>query len=433
MNHPPRPRLLVVSHVSPLPGSAGQQQRVRYTLLAARARFHVTLALLTPPGARAPGQADLAELCDELIVLPSRRGTRGLAKAAARAAAAVYSVTTGLKRSNYVLGRVELTPRRILGLLDERRYDCVLFEYWHAWRAAAALRVRGVPTVLDTHNVLWQAYRRNLEAQPRCPRLWRRWAVSNYRRSEERAWSAFDGLIAINRQEYESIRAVAPPTSDVFYAPMGIDLSRWQYLWKPGGPVRIAYYGGLGSEHNQRDALLCATEVMPEIWKVHPAAELWLVGSNPPTNLQTLSRDPRIHVTGFVDDVPDILRRMSVVLCPWVGTYGFRSRLVEVLGVGVPLVASPDAIAGMDFVDGQSILLAPDPASMATHALRLIGDVEYAKSQSRLGRAAVEREYSNENTYIRLIDEMASWPRLDAQRGRTAGRGIGAAMTIQDS
>ena len=45
-----RPRLLIVSHVLPFPGNAGQQQRVANTLRALRERFHVTFFHAALPG-----------------------------------------------------------------------------------------------------------------------------------------------------------------------------------------------------------------------------------------------------------------------------------------------------------------------------------------------------------------------------------------------
>src|SRR5690606_14691233 len=111
----------------------------------------------------------------------------------------------------------------------------------------------------------------------------------------------------------------------------GIDLQKWPYSWQPAQPPRIAYYGGLGSPHNQRDALQCYEEIMPTVWAHFPDVELWIVGSRPPATIQALAeQDSRVTVTGFVERVQDVLQTMTAVLCPWTGKYGFRSRLIEV-------------------------------------------------------------------------------------------------------
>jgi glycosyltransferase involved in cell wall biosynthesis len=147
---------------------------------------------------------------------------------------------------------------------------------------------------------------------------------------------------------------------------------------------------------------------MPEIWRTFPDAELWLVGSNPPESLRALAvEDSRIKVTGFVESVQQILRTMSVVICPWSGTYGFRSRLVEVMALGVPVVASADAAYGMDLSSGKGIFLCEDIEELVSRTLDLLREPGLAVEQSRLARQQVEDLFSLDNTYIRLMRELS--------------------------
>ena len=191
---------------------------------------------------------------------------------------------------------------------------------------------------------------------------------------------------------------------------MRTDLTLWSYAWRPHTqPKKIAYYGGLGSRHNQEDALACYKQIMPHIWKQFPDAELWLIGSNPPDQLQALTSDKRVKVTGFVKDVQALLSTMSVVVCPWTGTYGFRSRLIEVLAIGVPLVASNDAVWGMGVKNAETALLGATHEELAANALKLLSDESYSAEQSRHGRSWVERALSFERTYGEFARELRSW------------------------
>ncbi len=410
-------RLLILSHVLPFPGSAGQQQRVFYTMRAARERFHTTFA-----GPMAGVNADetcakLLDECDEAIPMPSVYSRSAASRMWYRGASAAYSVGTGLRRSNYILGRLELHPSRIRHLLEGRSFDCVLFEYWHGAASAAVFREKGIPAVLDMHDVLWQSYSRILSARRNVPASWKEWAVRRYKTAEERAWSLFDALIAINREEERYVRSLLPHMP-VFHAAMGTDLSLWPYSADPAEPPRIAYYGGLGSPHNQSSALRCVTQIAPLIWRSHPKAELWLVGSDPPRSFAELTRDPRVKVTGYVQNVQSILRTMTAVLCPWTGRYGFRSRLIEVMALGVPIVASPDATYGMELDNDAGVLFGNDDAELAAQTMRLLDHGDFAREQGRLARAQVERRFSVENTYGRLMAELDDW--LDATEHRAA-------------
>jgi glycosyltransferase involved in cell wall biosynthesis len=400
-----KPHLLVVSAVYPFPRNSGQQQRVHYKLRALRNDFQITFLTFAAPEKRAEVEAKLLEQCDEAIVLPSLYMQDLASHLYHKIVGILYAVVTGLKTSNYVIGELEFSPRRLAAILGSRHFDCVLFEYWHAHHSAAYFRRRGIPSVLDMHDVLWRSYARQLEAKRWSPRWLRKSFVKRYKAREERAWADFDMLIAINHAELNYARQIIPDRV-LFFVPMGTDMATWPYCWQPARPPRVAYYGGLGSPHNQQDALLCYREIMPLIWQSIPDTEFWILGSNPPDFISNLANDGRVHVTGFVERVQDLLKTMSLVLCPWSGTYGFRSRMVEVMALGVPLVASSDAVYGMGLEAGQGIMLSSMPAEMAGLALGWLLDQRELHRQSLLARQQMEANFSYEATYARLSREL---------------------------
>ena len=406
-----KPKLLILSHVLPFPRRNGQQQRVFYTLQAVRARFHTIFLTAVAPERIAEVERELRTVCDEAWVLPSLYARNSLARVYHRLRGAWFALRSGLKVSNYQVGELEFASARLEKELAGREIDAVLFEYWHATAAVPLFRRRGIPCVLDMHNVLWQSHLQKLEGRSGLGAWWKRHSAQSYRRAEEAAWHAYDGIVAITREEYSYVEPRVPAAIKLFYAPMGVDMAQWPLSWRPADPPRVAFYGGLGSLHNQQSALRCYEKIMPQVWEKFPEAELWLVGSNPPAHLEALTRDRRVKVTGFVEKVQDVLCTMRAVLCPWVGTDGFRSRLIEVMALGVPVIATPDAIKGMELEDGRGLMLATDDAAMAGHALRLLEQKDFAREQSRLARAQVERLYGMANTYGRLTDELHDWVR----------------------
>lgn len=417
-----RLRMLVLSPILPFPVASGQQQRVRYTLEAARPLFHVTVATYVPQGQQDAVRAELSGYCDASIVLPALYSRSRREQWIHRIRGAAVLVWTGVKRTNYEIGEVEFSPSRVRSELGGLPFDCVVFEYWYAARATSVFRERGIPCVLDMHNILWRAYERQLRRVRRLPGWLRRWAASRYRRREEESWRRFDGLVAINREEDAYVRdSAARDGTRVFYAPMGIDLARWPYQWQPAKPVRIGFYGGLGSSENREGAFRCHEKIMPRIWERFPDAELWFVGADPAPSLLALTRDPRVRVTGFVRDADRILATMFCVLCPWSGTYGFRSRLVEVMSVGAPVVASRDAVSGMELEHEKGVLLADDDEGLARLVNGLLENVPVAQEQSRLARARVEELFSFEKTYGRWMREMSEWLRRRGEPVRASG------------
>ncbi|WP_406700188.1 glycosyltransferase family 4 protein [Singulisphaera sp. Ch08] len=404
-----KPRLGVLTHVMPYPRNAGQQQRVYYTLKAAREEFHVTLIAPVRDQELPEARKHLDGLCDELLVLPSIEDVGRAARLSAAAKSLVYCAATGLRRSNYYLGGLQFDPSVVRTLIADRQLDCLLFEYWHAYRCVESLRDLIPKFVLDMHNVLWVSHAQKLNDRRDLPGPWKRWSVARYRTGEERAWRMFDGVIAINQEELKYASSVVNGCADMFYAPMGIDLGAWPYSWSPQRPARVAYYGGLGSPHNQQAALRCLDRIMPEVWDRAPETTFWLVGSNPQETLLKRSEDPRVRVTGFVEDVQQVLRTMTAVVCPWSGPYGFRSRLVEVMALGVPVVTTLDAVSGMELENGQGILVGEADNDLARQVLRLLNDDDFAAEQSHRARSQVEGRYDVPNTYGKLMKDLKQW------------------------
>jgi glycosyltransferase involved in cell wall biosynthesis len=403
-----RVRMVLLSHVMPLAATSGQQQRVYHSLVAFRKHFHVTFVGLAPSVRHGSLRQGLLELCDEVELLPPYPGG-SLSALWHRAAGWVFQRRTGLKLSNYLIGKVGFSPLRLASLLSKREFDIALFEYFHAADSAPVFRARGIPCVLDMHNILWRSFARQLEARGVAGKARER-AVERYRAAEEHAWSRFDGLIAISEGERNYAQQKLRRGQVLFYAPMGIPLLAWPYCWVPAEPPRVAYYGGLGSPHNANDARRCYELIMPHVWFAFPKAELWIVGANPPPDLQRLpERDARVRVTGFVPRAQDVLKTISVLLCPFTGTYGFRSRIIEAMALGIPVVATPDAVFGMGLEEQKGLFLAKDHEGIARAALRLLRDSAFARQQSRLAHGQVENQFSFEQSYARLARELVQF------------------------
>jgi glycosyltransferase involved in cell wall biosynthesis len=402
---PPKPRLAFVSHVLPFPANVGQSCRVRDFLAAIREDFHVTFIGVAPLGQVTATEAALREHTDDVVLMTAPLSQGAPRRALRRALGAAYRVATGLKTSNFEIGVLGFSPARIRALLAGHAFDLAVFQYWHATPAVRAFHDQGIPVALDMHNVLWRSRIEQLRGTRLDDTKLGAWDLARYRRREEQAWRAYDLLLAINTAEKAEAERAAPGRP-VVEVPMGVDLDRWDYRWAPGEPI-VAFYGSMGNERGRRDALRCHDTIMPLIWRERPDCKLWLLGSNPPGDVVELQRDDRVWVPGFVDDVRPLLAQIAVVLCPFAGTYGFRSRLVEVLGTGTPAVCTSDAVYGMHFADGESVRIADTDEAMARAALELLDDPATAIAQSRAGRAAALEHYDFAATYGQLPSILA--------------------------
>ena len=394
-----KPKILFISHVFPFPATNGQRQRVYYMLRGASSFFHVSFLTYSPSPQEKKFENELNGVCDEVIWLKSKYQGTKISRAYYKFRAVVYSYLTGLKPSNYFIGKLDFTENNIAEAVGNRTYDVVMYEYFHAWESVNFFKNKNIPVILDTHNILWQSYLSQYKSNNILPGFLKGYYFKLYKNAEERIWSFFDEVIAINSSEQKYIRSKVPSSTNVPLICMGVDISSWPYSWQPANPIRLGYYGGLGSPGNEKSAIVCAKEIMPEIWKIFPEAELWLIGSNPREAVKNLESD-KIHVTGFVKDVATVINKISVMLCPWEGTFGFRSRIVEVMALGVPVVASNEAVDGMGMENGKGIFLTGAYSEIAAQTIRLLKDKPALDEQSKLAREEIISKFSYESTYL---------------------------------
>jgi glycosyltransferase involved in cell wall biosynthesis len=111
-------------------------------------------------------------------------------------------------------------------------------------------------------------------------------------------------------------------------------------------------------------------------------------------------------VTGYVEKIQEVLQSVSVVMCPWEGEYGFRSRVVEVMATGVPLVASSRAVHGMDINGNTGVGLTDSIDEMARDCLNLLESSDLMTEKSLKARRHIEDTFSFEQTYSSLSFEI---------------------------
>jgi len=391
----------MVSHVPPVPSTAGQRQRVRHTLEALRREFDLTFVTSARNLERHP---EIVEYADNVLGVGDveRRMSDRLRHAAA---GTVSAARTGLKRSNYDI-RQMFAPGELAAVVDPAAFDLAFMHYWHAVDAVPFFQKAGTPCVLDMHDVLSRARGSQLRERRFVPAAWARLQERRYQRAEENAWRSFDGIVAINDEEKRVAARVVGAAVPVWYAPMGVHLEKWPYGHEPSDPPRLAYYGGLNTTARELAVLQCVEEIMPVVWDRYPECEFWVVGANPTPKIVRLGDHPRVRVTGFVDDPAATLGSMWGLLCPFSGQFGFRSRLIEVMACGVPIIGTPDAVYGMGLVPDDSLLLHEDSLSLAGACLEVLSDRGKAIERGRLARAQAE-QFGFEATYGTMAQELA--------------------------
>ncbi len=209
------------------------------------------------------------------------------------------------------------------------------------------------------------------------------------------ALEKIDARIAVSESARNTL--VEHLGGDAVLIPNGVDVAYFAAA-RPRAPWQGGTLGFLGRLDEERKGLPTLLEAMPAILDGAPGTRL-LVAGRGDADEALADVEPRVreHVTflGMISDAEKaaLLASVDVYVAPNLGGESFGIILVEAMAAGAAVLASDleafravlaDGAAGALFTTG-------DPGSLASAALRLLGDGEERARLRAAGAAAVRR------------------------------------------
>ncbi|MDH4037641.1 MAG: glycosyltransferase family 4 protein [Candidatus Krumholzibacteria bacterium] len=383
-----RPRVLLVKPVLPFPPEQGTRVLSFAIVEALSEAFDVTvLARILDAGEEAQARA-LERWCSRVVtVLPDNRRSMG-ARIAYKLVYGTRALVTGRSlKSLYDCPGAFLRRARELA---RESFDLVIVEYWQLYPLLDVFPA--ARTVLLTHDIDLQVSRdrATLErgALRRALAAWRNRAEG---REEVRAYRRAGRVWALTARDADSVRALSGGTP-VDVLPFGLPNDAFTESATPREPGEILFMGAMGAVFN-RDAIVHFERDIHPLLAGLPGIRFTIVGGALPPEASALGNAPGVTVTGHAPDPRVYLRRATCMIVPLRYAGGLRIRIIEAMAAGLPVVASPAAVAGMDLVAGSEVLVARTPQEYRDHVERLLGDPAFAASLSGRAREAVRTRY----------------------------------------
>jgi glycosyltransferase involved in cell wall biosynthesis len=181
------------------------------------------------------------------------------------------------------------------------------------------------------------------------------------------------------------------PDAKLRLAPNVVDVRAIQPIPKPASEPRAIFVANFAYEPNRNGLAFLLEQVFPQVWRQIPEARLTLVGAGlerPP------SIDPRVESLGFVDHLASVYADARCAVVPLLQGGGTPLKLIEALAYGLPVVATPRAVAGLRVHAGRDCLIAEGGNAFAQALIGVLrnGSPELARN----GRRLAEEHYSIE-------------------------------------
>ena len=259
---------------------------------------------------------------------------------------------------------------------------------------------RQVPVLFNDQNAEWLLQRSAALVDLRQPRRWLRMLYSlaqwqRLRRYEAALVRAAALTTAVSPEDAHALSRLAG--RPVRVVPNGIAVDTWRHVAdvppeQRVEPNTLLFTGKLDYRPNV-DALcwFCAA-VLPRVRIQHPAVRLLVVGRDPVPAVRALA-GPGVEVVGEVPEIQPYFARAAVYVIPMRMGSGARIKLLEAWAAGVPVVATTAGAAGQAGRPDEHLLVADDPATLATQIGRLLVDPALAQRLAAAGRALVAARY----------------------------------------
>ncbi len=381
--------LLVVSDW-PWPPHKGH--RLRALQLAEALAGEHELTLLAPAGSEAPppGFAGRVERYGR-----SRWGVvRGLGRAFAEGAA----LQSALFRSRAL-------ERRLRELAESS--DRVILQLA---RLGPALRAAGAtPCFVDLVDSLSLNFERRALFERPWIRPWIAWEARRMARDERRLVAASAGSFVVCERDLRHLATrVGAPAEKLSLIPLAVahaaPRESGPAVEAPPARPRLVVTGNLGYFPTADGTRWLLSEVWPRLRARRPELQLTIAGARPKRALAALAARAGAELVADPAELVPFLRRAHLALVPLRAGSGTPIKLLEAVAEGLPVVATPWAIAGVEESLGRLLASADAPEQWCAALDRLLADWPAARRRAGEARRILHERYGPE----RLRSELRS-------------------------
>ena len=283
--------------------------------------------------------------------------------------------------------------RRLNQLLAEQQFDLIVCDF--LCPAVNLPRRLPCPSVIFTHNVESEIWRRHAETQRGVARHLYRSQHARMLRFEGRTLRRFDGVLAVSDADRSTFARLYPGAidGDVHIVATGVDTEFFSPSPSPPAGRGLVFTGSMDWLPNEDAVTYFCREILPRIRADEPETTLTIVGRAPTSAVRRLAADAGIIVTGRVDDVRPAMRDAAVYVVPLRIGGGTRLKIFEAMAMGKAVVSTTVGAEGLPVENGEHLFIADEPHLFARAVVRLFRDVERRRALEACARALVVERY----------------------------------------
>ena len=134
----------------------------------------------------------------------------------------------------------------------------------------------------------------------------------------------------------------------------------------------LGFHGNLAWLPNVSAVEFIGRHVLPLVRREIPDAGLEVAGGGNSPRIRAIAALPGVHLHGYVEDLASFLSQCDLYVAPMLEGSGVKNKLLEAMAAGMPVVANPMGVEGLDAAGRALVAIGPDAPAMARYIVDLL-------------------------------------------------------------
>lgn len=170
----------------------------------------------------------------------------------------------------------------------------------------------------------------------------------------------------------------------------------------------LLFYGAMYRYENWKSVIWFVDNVLPYL--DNKKVKLVVVGGNPHNELLNL-RNPRVDITGYVDDVSEYFAHSKCLVAPLVLGAGVKIKVLESMSAGLPVLTNDIGIEGIAANDGVEYFHCETPSDYIETLNKILSNQIDVQNISRNSKLFISEKYDinkSLNGFVMYLDKLTT-------------------------
>lgn len=288
--------------------------------------------------------------------------------------------------------------------LKDKEYDIIQFEGLFVAPYLATIRKNTkAKLIYRAHNIEHQVWQR-LAQQKSDP--FKKWYLNLLARRvktyELELLNKFDGIVVFTGQDKTSMQSFGAKIP-LRVLPIGVDLSKYQPNPDKTEYPSLFFLGSLDWLPNREGIEWFLERFHKEIIDGDLKVKFYVAGNSIPEDFDEYEVPGKVFIQGEVDNALEFVNSKSIMIVPLLSGGGMRVKIVEGMAMQKCIISTTIGAEGINFVDGENIIIANNTNEFYEAMLRCITDEYYCRRIGRNARLLIEQQHDVNKVTVELV------------------------------